>query len=77
MEYAQTLCMMYENQCSVQDFINLFKSAGHHIVKAQSNTDDHSQALLRNGKLQIHERFKSKSENVLAITEAWIISSKK
>jgi SAM-dependent methyltransferase len=68
---------MYMNRLRHDDFINLFKSAGHHIIKAQSNTDDYSQALLRNGKLQIHERFKSKSENVLAITEAWIISSKK
>ena len=67
---------MYMNRLRHDDFISLFESVGHHIIEAQPNKDNRSQELLRNGCLQLHERFKSKSEDVLAITGAWIISSK-
>ncbi len=67
---------MYMNRLRHDDFISLFESVGHHIIDAQTNTDSRSQELLRNGSLQLYERFKSKSEYMLAITSACIVSSK-
>lgn len=67
---------MYMNRLRHDDFISLFESVGHHIMEIQPHTDQRSQELLRNGSLQLDERFSSKSEDVLAITDAWIISQK-
>ena len=67
---------MYMNRLRHDDFISLFESVGHHIIGAQPNIDNRSQELLKNGNLQLHEKFKSKSEDVLAITGSWIVSSK-
>ncbi len=67
---------MYMNRLRHDDFINLFESVGHHIIVAQPSTDKRSQELLRNGNLKLCERFKPKPEDVLAITGAWIVSSK-
>lgn len=67
---------MYMNRLRHDDFISLFESVGHHIIDIQPDTDNYSQELLRNGSLQLHDKFKSKSKDVLAITGAWIITSK-
>ena len=67
---------MYMNRLRHDDFINLFESVGHQIIVDQPYTDKRSQRLMRNGSLQLNKRFKSKSVDVLTITEAWIISSK-
>jgi hypothetical protein len=45
-------------------------------VEAEPTIDEHSQELLRNGSLQLNERFSSKPEDVLAIRGAWIMSQK-
>ena len=66
----------YMNRLRHNDFIRLFESVKHSIVEAQPNMDQHSLELLRSGSLQLNERFISKSEDVLAIKEAWIISQK-
>lgn len=62
---------MYMNRLRHDDFISLFKSVGHHIMECQPNTDQRLQKSLRNGSLQLDNRFSSKSEDVLAITGAW------
>lgn len=67
---------MYMNRLRHDDFMDLFKSVEHRIIKVQPNTDKRLQELLGNGNLQLNERFKSKPEDILAITYAWIISSK-
>ncbi len=67
---------MYMNRLRYDDFLNLFKSLGHQIIEVQSRKDRESRDLLRNGGLHLNERFTSKSEYVLATTEAWIISQK-
>ncbi len=67
---------MYMNRLRHDDFISLFESVGHSIVEAEPTIDEHSQELLRNGSLQLNERFSSKPEDVLAIRGAWIMSQK-
>jgi SAM-dependent methyltransferase len=64
---------MYMNRLRHDDFISLLESVGHSIVEAEPTIDEHSQELLRNGSLQLNERFSSKSEDVLAIRGAWIM----
>lgn len=67
---------MYMNRLRHDDFISLFESVGQSIIEAQPTIDQRSHELLRSGSLQLNERFSSKSEDVLAITGAWIISQK-
>jgi hypothetical protein len=67
---------MYMNRLRHDDFINLFEGVGHTIVEAQPSIDQRSRELLRNGSLKLNRRFSSKSEDVLAMTGAWIISRK-
>jgi SAM-dependent methyltransferase len=67
---------MYMNRLRHDDFINLFEGVGHTIVQAQPSVDQRSRELLRNGSLKLNRRFSSKSEDVLAMTGAWIISRK-
>lgn len=67
---------MYMNRLRHDDYIRLFQSAGHRILAADPNVDQQLQKLLRSGGLRLNERFKSKSEDVLSITGAWIVSQK-
>jgi hypothetical protein len=67
---------MYMNRLRHDDFLNLFQSAGHRILEAMPQTDRRSQDLLRNRTLQLNERFRTKSEEILSISAAWIVSMK-
>lgn len=65
---------MYMNRLRHDDFINLFQSAGHHILEAQPSIDQPSQELLHGRILSLNERFKAKSDEILSISGSWIIS---
>lgn len=67
---------MYMNRLRHDDFVNLFESVGHSVVEAQPDIDQRLQEFLRRGSIQLHESFSSKSEDVLAVTGAWIMSKK-
>jgi hypothetical protein len=67
---------MYMNRLRHDDFIRLFQSTGHRILTAAPDVDQQYQVLLRSGSLRLNERFRSKSEDVLSITGAWIVSQK-
>lgn len=67
---------MYMNRLRHDDFITLFESVGHRIVEAQPDMDHRSQELLRTGKLDLNERFRSKPDGLLAIMGAWMITQK-
>jgi SAM-dependent methyltransferase len=67
---------MYMNRMRHDDFISLFKSVGHHIVGTELDVDERSQELLKNGSLSLDGKFRSKPEDILAVTAAWIISRK-
>jgi hypothetical protein len=66
----------YVNRLRHDDYIGLFRSAGHNILSADQDVDQRSLELLRSGNFGLNERFKSKSESVLSITGAWIVSKK-
>jgi len=67
---------MYMNRLRHDDFIHIFQSAGHRILQAKPHIDRRLQDLLRNGSLQLDARFKIKSEEILSIKGAWIVSEK-
>jgi len=67
---------MYMNRLRHDDYLNLFKSLGHQVIEIKSRKDRESRDLLISGGLHLDERFRSKSEDVLATTEAWIVSQK-
>ncbi len=67
---------MYMNRLRHDDFISLFKSVGHQIVLSQPNTDQHLLELLRTGTLPLANRFSVKSNDILAITGAWVVSKR-
>lgn len=65
---------MYMNRLRHDDYIRLFQSAGHRILAVDTYVDQQIQELLRSGNLRLNERFRAKSEDVLSITGAWIVS---
>lgn len=67
---------MYMNRLRHDDFINLFESVEHSIVKIKPYIDQRSQELLRTGNLRLDKRFSSKAEEILTILGAWIITNK-
>ena len=67
----------YVNRLRHDDFITLFQSVGHHILAAETCMDRRSQKILRNGNLKLAERFKKKSEEILSVSDALIVSRKR
>jgi hypothetical protein len=67
---------MYMNRLRHDDFVSLFQSARHRILNTQPDIDRRSQELLRSRTLQLNERFKTKSEEILSISASWIVSKK-
>lgn len=63
---------MYMNRLRHDDYIQLFQTAGHRIVAEKLDVDQRSKELLRSGALQLDERFRGKSVDLLAIKGAWI-----
>jgi SAM-dependent methyltransferase len=60
----------YVNRLRHDDFIALFKSAGHEIVEIETRKDDAVQKELEMGRLQINEKFKIKDQEILSITRS-------
>lgn len=67
---------MYMNRLRHDDFIDLFKSTGQSIVYTETSTEQRLKYLLKNGEIDIDERFNSKSTEILEIISAWIITIK-
>jgi hypothetical protein len=68
---------MYMNRLRHDDFLSLFESSGQYILDTEQDTDQRSLGLLRNGALQIDEKFSEKSKEVLSVTGSWIVSKKR
>ncbi len=68
---------MYMNRLRHDDYIHLFQSAGHRIIADDPSINQQVRELLRHNGLRLNEQFISKSEEVLSITGAWIVSKKK
>jgi Methyltransferase domain. len=67
---------MYMNRLRHDDFVKLFESAGQHILATEPTVHLPSRELLGNHRLKSDERFRMKSQEVLATTDAWIVSKK-
>lgn len=67
---------MYMNRLRHDDFIKLFESIGHRILKSQTDVNQHIGKILKNGNLRLDDQFNSKSEDVLAITGSWVVTQK-
>ena len=67
---------MYMNRLRHDDFIRLFKSIGHIIIAEEVDRDESLLKLLEEGKLKLNDNFSVKSNDILSITAAWIISKK-
>lgn len=65
---------MYTNRLRHDDFLNLFESEGLHILDVEEHTNVWVQSLLKDGTLNINEKFSAKPKEILAVTNAWIVS---
>ncbi|OOG50989.1 hypothetical protein B0E50_02065 [Rhodanobacter sp. C01] len=68
---------MYMNRLRHDDFVKLFEAAGQHILATEPTAHPPSRELLGSHRLKIDERFGMKSQEVLATTDAWIVSKKR
>ncbi len=67
---------MYMNRLRHDDYIRLFELAGHRILDAETATNPGLVKILRNGELRLNESFRNKTEDILAITGANLLSRK-
>jgi len=67
---------MYMNRLRHDDFLALFESVGQKIVKVEPFIDRRSEKLLKTKALSLNGRFSSKTQEVLAISGAWILTEK-
>jgi SAM-dependent methyltransferase len=65
---------MYMNRLRHDDFVSLFETAGLSTLLDMPHTNERVLALLRSGAFPLHTRYQDKSEAMLAITGAWIVS---
>mgnify|MGYP006440411699 CR=1 FL=1 len=68
---------MYMNRLRHDDYIRLFESVGHQILKTTIDVNNYSENLLRSGNFKLSDRFKEKAIDILKISGAWIISRQK
>ena len=67
---------MYTNRLRHDDYLNLFQSSGHRILLDETYKNQRSLELLISDKLQLSERFKPKTAEMLSISGSWIVSQK-
>ena len=67
---------MYMNRLRHDDFIDLFKSVEHLIIKSKTYISHRSQELLQNKAIALDPKFEAKPKEVLSIASSWIISQK-
>lgn len=67
---------MYMNRLRHDDFLNIFQRAGHRILVNEPDVDQRSLELMRAGGVQVDERFKAKSEEVLSTISSWVVAQR-
>jgi mannosyltransferase OCH1-like enzyme/SAM-dependent methyltransferase len=65
---------MYMNRARHDEFIELFKSAGHDFIEIEPNINNIAFDMLENNKISLDEKFKAKSNEILSITDSWFIT---
>jgi len=73
--YADNI-YMYMNRLRHDDFLALFESVGQRIVAVEPSINERAEEMLKAKTLSLNDRFKSKTQEVLAITGAWILTEK-
>ncbi|WP_202763391.1 methyltransferase domain-containing protein [Bathymodiolus thermophilus thioautotrophic gill symbiont] len=68
---------MYMNRMRHDGFIDLFADSGCQIIKVKTNVDALSQTLLGSKNFISDEKFCSKTNKILAITDVWIATQEK
>ena len=66
---------MYMNRLRHDDFIDLFESLRHDIVKAKTFVSERAKQELQNN-IQLDRQFQNKSQEILSIESSWIVSEK-
>jgi len=65
---------MYMNRLRHDEVMEIFESAGLKIISVETRVDEKSLKLIQEGKIFIHEQFRSKSDEILATVDSWIIA---
>lgn len=65
---------MYMNRLRHDDFVSLFETSGLRTLLDMPHTNERVLALLRSNAFPLHARYREKSEAMLAVTGAWIVS---
>jgi hypothetical protein len=67
---------MYMNRLRHDDFLALFESVGQQIIAVEPNIDHRSEEILKTKTLNLNVRFSSKTQEILAIRGAWVLTEK-
>lgn len=65
---------MYVNRLRHDDMLEMFESSGLETLAVETRSSERVLALLQEGKLVPAERFRRKSQEVLAITGSWLLA---
>jgi hypothetical protein len=65
---------MYMNRLRHDDFVRLFREAGHRLLKVEPQMDPQSYDIVRSGRFRIDTRFRGKPDEVLSTINSLIIS---
>lgn len=65
---------MYMNRLRHDDFIVMFESLNHVFLDVRVTVDSRVQGMLKNNEIHIDDKFKSKSEDILSISGAMLVS---
>lgn len=68
---------MYMNRLRHDDFLDLFENVGHQVVEVEADVDRRSEDLLKTNRVRLSDEFRSKSQETLAISGAWMLTQKK
>ncbi|MDA9027169.1 hypothetical protein N9I12_00045 [Gammaproteobacteria bacterium] len=67
---------MYMNRLRHDDFLELFEDCGHEVISDVPNVDKEVLELLKSNKVSLDKKFSLKGDEVLSITNSWIVSKK-
>lgn len=66
---------MYMNRLRHDDFVDLFSSESRRLLDIEPYVDPRSEQLLASGRLQLNEKFESKSRDTLSVSSSWFVST--
>ena len=67
---------MYMNRARHDDFLELFREAGHEFIEIEPYRSKEAEELLKNGGIALDKRYKEKGNEVLSITGALLVTRK-